>query len=412
MNLLSEEFLIKHNMDPRNIQPDIYSDIFAEHMRSGLSGKIIDMPMIPTYLKATGELRQGENIIVIDAGGTNFRCGLANYNGNEIVVSNVNVCKMPGVKSSVTWEEFIAFVVDKIETFLPNAASIGFCFSYSAEITPDCDGIVNVIDKEVSITGCEHKLIGESINEELAKRGYSTKRVVILNDTVAALFGGSSIYRQNDYSHAIGMICGTGFNICIPYDNMIYNMEAGFFNSMPFGDFDQILDKSSIIPGEKRIEKMISGAYLGSLCKLMIKSAAEEGYISESCYSKLESIGTFASHHADEYAAGNDILGLTDNSKDLDFIRDLCNAAFERAARCAATAIIGIMKFLGNCSNVSNPAAFFSEGSLISKSTFFKDYLESVLKIYAEDLLNLHCRIIVGVDTTLPGSAKAALLNS
>ena len=54
-----------------------------------------------------------------------------------------------------TWDDFIAFTADHIQHLLDRTEVIGFCFSYNAEITPDMDGRVKRIDKEVIIKGCE-----------------------------------------------------------------------------------------------------------------------------------------------------------------------------------------------------------------------------------------------------------------
>lgn len=45
-------------------------------MERGLAGKDSSIPMIPTYVSNQGTLPIGEPVVVIDAGGTNFRCAL------------------------------------------------------------------------------------------------------------------------------------------------------------------------------------------------------------------------------------------------------------------------------------------------------------------------------------------------
>ncbi len=42
------EFLGKHSLLPQSVDPRQCSVKMADHMRSGLEGRIIDMPMIPT----------------------------------------------------------------------------------------------------------------------------------------------------------------------------------------------------------------------------------------------------------------------------------------------------------------------------------------------------------------------------
>ena len=208
------EFLEEHSLLPGTIDLRQCSLKMAEHMRAGLEGRMIDMPMIPTYLKGIGSVTPGKNAIVIDAGGTNYRTALAAFSPEGCHITGMKVCKMPGTDKPVTWDEFIAFVADSIMPFTGYADVIGFCFSYNADITPDMDGIVHRIDKEVVITGCEEQRIGRSLIAELEKRGVAGKKVVILNDTVAALLGGAVNLDKDQYSDFIGMICGTGLNTC------------------------------------------------------------------------------------------------------------------------------------------------------------------------------------------------------
>ncbi len=70
---------------------------------------------------------------------------------------------MPGTEKSASWEEFISFTADSIMPLMDEAELIGFCFSYSADITPEIDGLVRRIDKEVVITGATGQLVGASL---------------------------------------------------------------------------------------------------------------------------------------------------------------------------------------------------------------------------------------------------------
>lgn len=405
------EFLNKRKMNPQDINPVECGKLVRDHMASGLEGNVIDMPMIKTYLTGDGDVPFNQSAIVIDAGGTNYRCGLASFDSDGCHITEKKVMSMPGKDAPVPWESFVSFVVDSFEHIIDKADRIGFCFSYSAEIMPDCDGKVITIDKEVNITGCEGKLIGVSINEELARRGYASKRVVILNDTVAALLGGSSALTKSDYSGLTGMICGTGFNLCISQDGMLYNTEAGFFNGIPQSDADAAVDAGSLQPGEKLLEKMTSGAYLGPVFSEALREAVKDRYLPQSVEDRLEALGGIGSSVVDRLTNGEDSKGLFDSLEDLEFAMHLARAVFERSARCVCSAMIGNMLLNGSGKDADKPAAFCAEGSLIEKSSFFKIYLEELLNRYALEKLGLHSVIILGSATTLPGSAAAALLN-
>ena len=148
------QFLQEHGMSPETVQPVREAVKMAEEMELGRAGHAASIPMIPTYLSDAGRIPLHEPVVVIDAGGTNFRCGLAQFTEQGCAVEQVHKWKMPGIASPASWEDFIRFTADAVEPLMPFSDKIGFCFSYSAEITPEMDGRVLRIDKEVVITGC------------------------------------------------------------------------------------------------------------------------------------------------------------------------------------------------------------------------------------------------------------------
>ena len=107
-------FINSHKMNPQDINPAVCGKAVCEHMLSGLNGKVIDMPMIRTYLTADGDVPKGINAIVIDAGGTNFRSGLATFTDDGCSITNLAVSEMPGKTEPIGWDAFISFLVDRI----------------------------------------------------------------------------------------------------------------------------------------------------------------------------------------------------------------------------------------------------------------------------------------------------------
>ena len=163
----------------------------------------------------------------------------------------------------------------------------------SPVITPERDGRVVCIDKEVVITDCEGQLVGASLLAELARRGITGKRAVILNDTVAVLLGGAAQLDKDAYSGFIGQVSGTGTNTCVSLPvsqigklgqsgerGMVVNLESGEYDGIEGGDYDRMLDAGSHAPGTKRFEKLTAGVYLGELARLMLRGAADEGLLS------------------------------------------------------------------------------------------------------------------------------------
>lgn len=425
MNSSAQIFIKKHGLDPEAISPEVYAPKMLENMLSGLAGNVVDMPMIPTFLKGMDVPPMHKPVMVIDAGGTNYRCALATFDESGCSISNLFKAKMPGTDKPVTWEEFIAFVADSLVPFASEADTVGFCFSYDADITPEVDGIVRRIDKEVEVTGCEGKRIGEELSSALAERGFPGKRILILNDTVAALLGGSASIDVSRYSDFIGMICGTGINTCAsaPYKliskldlsgegKMLINFESGSFSGIPSGDIDSAVDAASHNPGEKPMEKMCSGVYVGKVCAAAFEAAVREKLFAEAVAERLKAFsGKIGGRIADEWARGIDSEKFFDTSEQLEIASEIARAVFRRSARCMASVILAIMLMNDSGKTPERPMCVCAEGSLISRSTFFLPELKKCLKEISEAKDPRFAEIIVGNETTLPGSAVAALLN-
>lgn len=418
------DFMHRHGMSA-DVDPVKYARLMCEDMERGLAGEDSSMPMIPTYIKFDGAIAQGKSVAVIDAGGTNFRCGLVTFNDGGYELTDVVKHKMPGIDSPATWEEFIAFVADGIMPLMDRTDLVGFCFSYNADITPDIDGLVKRIDKEVVITGSSGKLVGAALTAELERRGVTGKRVFILNDTVAALLGSACTLDRSLYGGFIGQISGTGTNTCciLPYscigklnnpsaDSILINLESGLYDGIPQGNFDVMLDRESNNPDEKIMEKLTAGVYLGELGRLMLNAAADEGLLSDGSAKLVRALGKIDASYIDAWASGEKLELVSDNSDDAAFAETMSMELFRRSAQCMCANLTGIMLLTGIGDDASKPVCVCAEGSLVDRSRYFRPMLEELLSECAAKTLGKHAVIKVSRETTLPGSAAAALLNA
>ncbi len=412
------DFLTRHGMRPDTVQPARDAEKMMREMELGLAGAGGSLPMIPTYLSDAGEIPMGEAVAVIDAGGTNFRCGLVRFTEAGCQVEELRKWRMPGIGAPASWEDFIRFTADAITPLMDRTDRIGFCFSYSADITPEMDGRVQRIDKEVVIEGCEGQLVGASLLAELSRRGITGKRIVILNDTVAVLLGGLASGLERG-GCAVGQVSGTGTNTCCSLPEkrigklgrsgerrMIVNLESGMYDGIPQGDFDRELDESSHNPGLKRFEKLTAGVYLGELCHRMLQAAAREGLLSAGSGEKIQKLGWIDSAVIDAWGMGERLEEISDNPEDAAFVQTICRAMFERSARCMCTNLAAILLLSGEKS-----AGICAEGSLVQKGRVYHPILEKLIQEELREKLGLRVDYSVGYETTLAGSAAAALLN-
>ena len=411
-------------MDPARVEPARDALKMMEEMERGLAGDDSSLPMIPTYLSDDGAIPKDRSVVVIDAGGTNFRRALITFDDPGYRVEELSKWKMPGIERPATWEEFISFTADNIMPLLDRADKVGFCFSFSAEVTPEIDGRVQRIDKEVVITGCEGQLVAASLSAELERRGIFGKKIVILNDTVAVLLGGLASVRRSEYSGFVGQVSGTGTNTCCSLPaarigklgtasgrSMIVNLESGMYDGIKGGDFDRILDEESHNPGEKHFEKLTAGVYLGELCHLMLKAAADESLLSPEASERVRALGWIDSAVIDAWASGEHLEQICENAEDEAFVEEICRAMFERSARCMCTNLAAILLLTGAGKTAERPACICAEGSLVQKGRAYRPVLERLLRDEVGGKLGLFAEYRIGNETTLPGSAAAALLN-
>ena len=414
----------RHGIDPERVEPARDAWKMKEEMERGLAGEVCSLPMIPTYLSDDGAIPRNRPVVVIDAGGTNFRKALITFDDSGYRVEGLSKWKMPGTERPATWEEFISFTANNIISLMDKADKVGFCFSFSADITPEIDGRVQRIDKEVVITGCEGQLVAASLKAELERRGVFGKKVVILNDTVAVLLGGLAAVRRSDYSGFVGQVSGTGTNTCCSLParrigklgldsdrSMIVNLESGMYNGIEGGDFDRVLDEQSHNPGQKRFEKLTAGVYLGELCRLMLNAAADEGLLSEQAAERVRALGWIDSAVIDAWASGERLEQICETEADEAFVQEICRAMFERSARCMCTNLAAILLLTGAGSSESKPACVCAEGSLVQKGRSYRPVLEALIQKEIVEKLGIRTEYRIGNETTLPGSAAAALLN-
>ena len=111
----------------------------------------------------------------------------------------------------------------------------------------------------------------------------------------------------------------------------------------------------------------------------------------------------------DAWAQGEKLEQASDNAADAAFVQELSLAMFQRSARCMCVNLLAIALLTG--AGKDKPVCVCAEGSLVQRSRYYRPTLEALLDSEGLEKLGLHFEFHVGSETTLPGSAAAALLN-
>ena len=442
-------FLKDNGMYHEDIDMDACCDTFLEEMQAGLAGKDSSLAMIPTYIEVGKDIPIDKPVIVLDAGGTNFRVATVYFGElGKPVIENFVQKPMPGLDKEAGKEEFFGTIVKYMADVVDVSNSIGFCFSYPTEILPSKDGRLIRFCKEVKAKQVEGELIGENLVTAIEAAGYKgSKRVVILNDTVATLLAGQanglvrikppfgrSAFPNRAFDPdfiGIGFILGTGSNCCYiesnrnitkkdnlePDREQVINVESGSFGKAPRGKIDLMLDESTLDPGRYTFEKMFSGAYLGALALKTVQQASRQGLFSKTVGDELlateelqtEDVNSFMRYpQGDSPLAGSCAKGTEQDYVTLWYVLD---SLIERAAKLTAVLLSSVVLKIDKGKNPCSPICITAEGTTFYELKSLKTKVDYYLKSFLQDKHGRFIELVSVENATLIGAAIAGLTN-
>jgi hexokinase len=425
---LSERFVSEHKIRAIDIDIQNIIDLFTLDMLNGLAGKESTLRMIPTYIEADNQFLTGVPVVAVDAGGTNFRSALVEFNTQgKLEITNLINSRMPGLEGEISKDEFFKIIAGYVKSNAELADRIGFCFSYPTEILPDKDGRLLQFCKEVQAPEVVGTLIGKNLLETL---GMQEKQIVLLNDTVATLLAGKSASFGRVYDSFIGYILGTGTNTCYiesnrniskvknldPAKSQIINIESGNFRKVPQTDLDIIFDNTTVNPGDYKFEKMFAGGYFGGLCLATLKSAAKEGIFSSGTSSKILGLEELSSEDLNSFvlkqaSSRGPLLSCITDEKDEMTCIEIIECLIDRAAKLVAANMAAVILKTGKGQSAERPILITIEGTTFYKLHKLRPYFEKYLSEYLSGNRQRFYEFTEVKQSSLVGAALAALIN-
>lgn len=401
MSTREEIFLKQSGLDVAGIDREGLLKAFEEEMDAGLAGKPSSLMMIPSFISIDKPVKTDTPVVVLDAGGTNLRAAVVKINAaGEADIGAFSKQPMPGTQGEVSAEGFYDAFADFLMPVIAESESIGFCFSYPAEIMPDCDAKLLRWSKQIQVPSVVGTMIGSGLLKHLAQRGFK-RRVVILNDTVATLLAGKSMGVARNYSAYVGFILGTGTNTAYVEHNaritkrgdldkagsMAINVESGAFRRVTQSRFDALMDAATNDCGHYTFEKMISGAYLGWLGFVVLGEAAKAGFFSAPAAARIASWKTVSNKDLDDFcgaspAADNPFLDAAFSEEDREAVVRLCTPVYERAAVLTAVNIASAILKTGEGKDPERPVCVNVDGSTYhrTRTAQFRNLVQYELK--------------------------------
>lgn len=421
-------FLEEHKMRADDININLIVELFTSEMLKGLEGKESTLRMIPTYIEADNQFLTGVPVVAVDAGGTNFRAALVEFNvAGKLEISNLMNAKMPGLEGEISKAEFFKTIAGYIKPNAELSERIGFCFSYPTEILPDKDGKLLQFCKEVQAPEVVGELIGKNLLETL---GMPEKQIVLLNDTVATLLAGKSASFGREYDSFIGYILGTGTNTCYIENNrnilklksldkaksQIINIESGAFGKVPQTDIDIAFDNTTVNPGNYKFEKMFAGGYFGGLCLMTLKSAAKEGVFTGTVVSAIMSLKELSSGDVNNFVSNpgsgcGPLYDIMKDKVDVENCIEIIECLIDRSAKLVAANMAAVILKTNKGKSAQRPILITIEGTTFYKMHKLRSYFEAYLKDYLKEERLRFYKFTEVQQSSLVGAALAALIN-
>jgi len=116
-------YLDDNEMNPACIDMEKTCLLFLNEMEKGLSTEQSSLAMLPTYIETERQIPLNKPVIVMDAGGTNFRVATVSFDqdGNS-KIENFKLFSMPGVKQQVGKDEFFNTMVGYLDEVVDKSA--------------------------------------------------------------------------------------------------------------------------------------------------------------------------------------------------------------------------------------------------------------------------------------------------
>lgn len=166
---------------------------------------------------------------------------------------------------------------------------------------------------------------------------------------------------------------------------MVINMESGAFNKLGINEFDYKLDLQSEKPYEQRLEKMVSGRYMGELLSYCLDFAWHVGKID---FTSID-ISTILADNSDNLDKVckllNDKIDAEITVDDAIWVKALAETIASRSARIVVATYCGIMWHL--YPNDDIPQQYVAvDGSVFEKMPTIKENMQKgIYEILGDD---------------------------
>ncbi|KAI8147580.1 hypothetical protein BJV82DRAFT_596099 [Fennellomyces sp. T-0311] len=341
--------------------------------------------MIPSYVTRLPTGHETGTYLALDLGGSTLRvCAVKLLGNGQVHVTEVRRLITDELRKTNTtaFFDWIADCVEELCALLPNetrdttaSMAMGVSWSFPLDQIGICKGTILRMGKGFTLTGgIDGQDLATLFLQAFRRKGLRVVVTAIINDTIGALVA----HAYSNPRARVGFIYGTGVNAAYPEKvsriiklniaewqdtatEMLINTEIDIFGNesyLPLTRFDRALDASHAQPGFQPYEKMMSGAYLGELARLVaVDLVNTQDLFNGHVPALLKTPWSFTTAHMSElegYPQDERLVGRVSellqfsayqpSQADIHAMLEICVMISTRAATLAAAAIAAIIE--------------------------------------------------------------------
>ncbi|KAM7195222.1 hexokinase-1 [Naviculisporaceae sp. PSN 640] len=381
--------------------------------------------MLPSYNHQLPSGYESGQFLALDVGGSTLRVALVELRSRGIQDAESIIIRMESYKigSEVKGLRGVAFfdwMAERIHETLAKEDTkhhtlekpllMGLAWSFPIEQTSARGGKLQGMGKGFKAgDGLLGQDLGGIINLACRKKGLNVELSAIVNDSSATLLSQAYV----NPSTRFGLILGTGVNIAahLPVttigsakygdrpskwtekaSHVIVNTELGMFGKdiLPLTKWDELLKSSHPRPDFQPLEHLVSGMYLGEVCRLVLVDAIEStgvfgGVVSPTLLtpyslstetmSDIEADNSPALEKARSIYISRHPSSVEPTCEDIKFLKTLCSYISRRSASIVAASLIALWELK------KEAEAEFLAGLSADDSTMFISDTEAEMKL-------------------------------
>lgn len=348
--------------------------------------------MLPSYNHQLPTGQERGQFLALDVGGSTLRVALVELRGRGAKGSASNIVQFDSFKidNEVRGLVGVAFFDWMATRILQTVAKgskqghspedpllMGLAWSFPINQTSSKGGELSGMGKGfLAAEGLIGQDLGGIIKLACEKKGLHIELSAIVNDSTAALL--SEAYLTS--STRFGLILGTGVNIAVHLpvatidqpkygerpdawhekaSHVIVNTELGMFGKgiLPLTKWDHLLNKGHTRPDFQPIEHLVSGFYLGEVCRIALLDAIDStgifgGVVPPSLLSSYsldtETLSLIEADTTPSSEAGRQIFAsrhpspVEPSTADIAVLRTLCSYISRRSASIVAASLFAL----------------------------------------------------------------------